>query len=149
VFRLRIKRWALAEGDLAGLVPIRDPQLRMTMFDVSELTDGHAEPGCPDIRSPRPRQVVAFARANGERREPLFVSDQTARILQLSDGTRTALEIAAEIGSGDRHAGGRRGLQQIEALFVSGLLWLHEGPIDRGPRTSARSASFRNRPSTK
>jgi hypothetical protein len=91
------------------------------MFDVSGLEDGKAGP-----EPPRPRHVIAFAQVNGERREPLFVSDQTARILQLSDGTRTAQEIAAEIASEDRHGDGQQGLRQIEELFVSGLLWLHE-----------------------
>jgi hypothetical protein len=121
MFRLRTKRWALVDGDLAGLAPVRDPQLRMTTFDASELEDGRTA-----RRPPCPRHVVAFAQVNGERREPLFVSDQTARILELSDGTRTALEIAAEIDSTDRHGDSQRGLQQIEALFVSGLLWLRE-----------------------
>jgi hypothetical protein len=93
----------------------------MTTFDASELEDGRTA-----RRPPCPRHVVAFAQVNGERREPLFVSDQTARILELSDGTRTALEIAAEIDSTDRHGDSQRGLQQIEALFVSGLLWLRE-----------------------
>jgi glycosyltransferase involved in cell wall biosynthesis len=126
MFRLRTKRWGMVNGDLAGLVPFRDPQLRMTMFDISELSDGQAEPGRSTIRTPLPRHVVAFAHANGERREPLFVSHQTARILQLSDGTRTAREIAEEISAEVRDARDLRGLQQIEELFVSGLLWLRE-----------------------
>jgi glycosyltransferase involved in cell wall biosynthesis len=121
MFRLRTKRWAMVDGDLAKLAPVRDPKLRMTMFDVSGLEDGKAGP-----EPPRPRHVIAFAQVNGERREPLFVSDQTARILQLSDGTRTAQEIAAEIASEDRHGDAQQGLRQIEELFVSGLLWLHE-----------------------
>jgi glycosyltransferase involved in cell wall biosynthesis len=127
LFRLRTKRWALVDGDLAALVPVRDPRLRMTTVDVSEMRDGKTE---PDAGAPRPRHVVAFAEVNGERREPLFVSDQTARILELSDGTRTVLEIAKEIGSGDRQAGGKRALRQIEEMFVSGLLGLQETEMD-------------------
>jgi glycosyltransferase involved in cell wall biosynthesis len=131
LFRLRIKRWALVDGDLAGLAPIRDPQLRMMTFDVSELTDARTEPASPTARAPRSRHVVVFAQVNGQRRGPLFVSDETARILELSDGTRTALEIATEIGPDNQGEGVRRGLRQIEELFVSGLLWLHEGRLDR------------------
>ena len=130
LFRLRTRRWAMTDGDLARLIPVRDPQLRMMTFDASALVDGQAEPEHRAVRAPRPRHVVAFAQANGARREPLFVSDGTARILELSDGTRTASEIAAELGSGTRNAGGG-GLQQIEELFVSGLLWFHEERIDR------------------
>jgi hypothetical protein len=117
----------MVEGDLAGLVPVRDPQLRMLTFDASELVDGRTEATAPAARAPRSRQVVAFAQVNSERRDPLFISDETAQILKLSDGTRTALEISTEIGSNDRAESLRRGLRQIEELFASGLLWLHEG----------------------
>jgi glycosyltransferase involved in cell wall biosynthesis len=131
LFRLRTKRWALVDGDLPGLVPVRDPQLRMTTFDVSELGDGRTEPASPVTRAPRSRHIVAFAQVNGERRDPLFVSDETARILELSDGTRTAREIAAEIATNGQDGSLGRTLRQIEESFVSGLLWLHEGRIDR------------------
>jgi glycosyltransferase involved in cell wall biosynthesis len=131
LFRLRTKRWALVDGDLPGLVPVRDPQLRMTTFDVSELGDGQTEPASLAARAPRSRHVVAFAQVNGARRDPLFVSDETARILKLSDGTRTAREIATEIGTHSQGRSLRRTLRQIEESFVSGLLWLHEGRIDR------------------
>jgi glycosyltransferase involved in cell wall biosynthesis len=131
LFRLRTKRWALVDGDLPGLVPVRDPQLRMTTFDVSELGDGRTEPASPVTRAPRSRHIVAFAQVNGERRDPLFVSDETARILELSDGTRTAREIAAEIAINGQDGSLGRTLRQIEESFVSGLLWLHEGRIDR------------------
>jgi glycosyltransferase involved in cell wall biosynthesis len=131
LFRLRTKRWAMVEGDLAALVPIRDKQLRMMTFDVSELVDAQTEPACPAARAPGSRHVVAFAQANGKRRDPLFISDETARILNLSDGTRTALEIATEIVPDNQDEGVRRALRQIEELFVSGLLWLQEGRIDR------------------
>jgi hypothetical protein len=108
-------------------VPVRDPQLRMLTFDVSDLVDARTEAA----RAPRSRHVVAFAQVSGERREPLFVSDETARILERSDGTLTALEIATETGTDNQSEGVRRGLRQIEELFVSGLLWLHEGRLDR------------------
>jgi glycosyltransferase involved in cell wall biosynthesis len=133
VFRLRTQRWALLDGDLAGMVPVRDPHLRMMTFDASELADRQTKTA---PRAPRPRHVVAFAQADSERREPLFVSDKTAQVLKLSDGTRTALEIATEIGSENQDEGVRPALRQIEELFVSGLLWLHEGRIDCN--TSAR-----------
>jgi glycosyltransferase involved in cell wall biosynthesis len=129
-FRLRTNRWALLDDDLSRLVPVTDPHLRMITFDVSALENGRAGPGSRAGRTPRPRHVVAFAPVNGERREPLFVSDETARILELSDGTRTALEIVAKLGSGTRNGGGG-GLQQIEELFVSGLLRLQDGRSDR------------------
>jgi glycosyltransferase involved in cell wall biosynthesis len=127
LFRLRTKRWAMLDGDLAVLVPTRDPQLRMITIDVSELRAGKPEPLVAAEPAPRPRHVVAFAQANGERREPLFVSDQTARLLELSDGTRTVAEIVGQAAGSSKLPSGRAGaLRQIEELFVSGLLWLQE-----------------------
>ena len=130
LFRLRTKRWAMVDSDLAGLVPVRDPQLRTMTFDVSELVDDQPKPARPGARTPRLRHVVAFAQMNGERREPLFISDLAARMLELSDGTRTAMEIATEVGLDHRGEDVPGGLRQIEKLFVSGLLWLHDGRID-------------------
>jgi hypothetical protein len=130
LFRLRTKRWAMIEADLPGLVPVRDPQLRMMTFDASELVDGQSGPKCMAIQTPRSRHVVAFSQVNGERREPLFISDLAARILELSDGARTAMEIATEVGSDQRSEGVTGALRQIEELFVSGLLWLHDRRID-------------------
>ena len=130
LFRLRTERWAMVDGDLAELVPVRDPQLRMMMFDVSELVDGQTQPDSPAARAPRSRHVVAFAQVNGERRDPLFISDETAQILKLSDGTRTAMEMSKELGSNNQVDGVQRALRQIEELFVSGLLWLHDNRIE-------------------
>jgi glycosyltransferase involved in cell wall biosynthesis len=129
LFRLRTERWAVGDPELAGLMATRDPLLRMITFDVSAMRKGPGR-GLPASPAPEPRHVVAFAQANGERREPLFVSAQAARILELSDGTRTVLEIVEESGSDKGPGGSRRVLRQIEALFVSGLLWLQEPPSD-------------------
>jgi glycosyltransferase involved in cell wall biosynthesis len=106
LFRLRLKRWALADGELGALVPTRDPQLRLLKFDVSELAG--REQGHSPRRKPRGRNIVAFAQANEKERARLLISDAGARILELSDGTYSAQEIAERI--------------EIE----SGLLWLEE-----------------------
>jgi hypothetical protein len=118
----------MLDGDLAALVPTRDPHLRMITIDVSELRAGKPEPLDTAKSAPRPRHVVAFAQTNGERREPLFVSDQTARLLELSDGTRTVGDIVRQAAGLANPPAGRAGaLRQIEELFVSGLLWLQQG----------------------
>jgi glycosyltransferase involved in cell wall biosynthesis len=129
LFRLRTKRWALGEGDLAGLIPVRDPQMRIMTFDVSELVD-QPRTRRRTAQRPQPRHVVAFAPGSGERREPLFISDQAARILMLSDGTRTALEIMTDVEPGGGHANGTPKLEQIEELFLSGLLSLRDGQTE-------------------
>jgi glycosyltransferase involved in cell wall biosynthesis len=130
LFRLRSHRWALAEGDLSALVPVRDPQLRLLTVDVTTLVEDAIVPNRPAMQVPRSRRVAAFAAADGERRDPLFVSEGTARILELSDGTRTAQEIAVQIAPETRRAGLRRALRDIEELFVAGLLSLSEGRVD-------------------
>jgi hypothetical protein len=128
LFRLRIKRWAMADLDLAGLVPVRDPQSQLLTFDGLELTNGRTKR--KDVTSPQRRRVVAFAQTNGARREPLFVSEGTAHILELSDGTRTAQEIAAEVDARTPQTDGPHALHQIEELFVAGLLWLYDERIE-------------------
>jgi hypothetical protein len=120
----------VVDEDIGALVPVRDPQLRMMTFDVSELLGSQTDSASPAARAPRSRHVVAFAQVNGERKDPLFVSDGTVRILELSDGTRTAEEIAVEIDPDNRGAANPLRLREIEELFVSGLLSLHEHRIE-------------------
>ena len=126
LFRLRTTRWAVGDGDLAGLTAIRDPHLRMITFDVSAMRRGN-EADVSAAPTPQPRHVVAFAQANGERREPLFISDQTARILELSDGTRTVREIAKA------NRIGQPGRQQARAPA-------DRGAVRVGPAVAARTA---------
>src|SRR4029077_974201 len=94
LFRLCTRRCGMVDGDLAGLVPARDPQLRMITFDGSELAHGRTrQKKNQNGRTSHRRHVVVFAHVNSERREPLFIGEGTARILELSNGTPTALEI--------------------------------------------------------
>jgi hypothetical protein len=116
LFRLRAKRWAILDEDLSSLVPVRDPRLRMLTFDAAGLANANGAPAREAGSSIR--HIVAFARERS--REPLFVSAETARILALCDGTRTAAKVASEAGA--RHRGTQRRLRQIEELFVLGLL---------------------------
>src|SRR5262249_32968843 len=93
----------------------------------------------------RDRHVVAFAQVNGERREPLFVSDVTVKILKLSDGTRTALEIAAEIDPADGPAGDRRGIERVEGLFFAGVFLFLRAAVLSGPGNSNSHLMIRYR----
>jgi glycosyltransferase involved in cell wall biosynthesis len=134
LFRLRAKRWAMMEGDLAALIPMRDPQLRLLSFDISKLANGPGKAGAGPATT---GCVVAFAPVNGERRAPMFVSAVRARILELSDGTRNARRVAEEVATeSGRPAHAHDLLQEIEELFVSGLLWLNDRPIEAEERIS-------------
>lgn len=132
LFRLRIQRWAMAQGDLAGLVCARAPTLRMLAFDfdVAELM---AVRSAGDLMTPptlRRSHMVAFGRSGGGRRDPLVVDGSTARILELSDGTRTASEIVAELNREGHLSGDGIGLKWIENLFAHGLILLRENCLD-------------------
>jgi hypothetical protein len=69
---------------------------------------------------------VAFRRFDGTPRDPLLVDGLTARILMLSDGTRTAAEIAAELTANEGISVVASHLGWVENLFVQGLISLEE-----------------------
>ena len=98
LFRLRIGRWAMGEGDLAGLVCLRDPRLRLLAFDfdVAELMAVRTAADLAATRTPGRSHIVAFGRSDGAGREPLAVDGLTASILELSDGTRTVWSTPSE-----------------------------------------------------
>jgi glycosyltransferase involved in cell wall biosynthesis len=129
LFRLRMGRWAMADADLAGLVPLRDRRLRVIEVDqgVAEVTEGRTSP--TSGRS----HVVVFGRSGDARRSPLFVDAVTARILELSDGTRTVSDILQAL---NRETGpsAARDLTWVERIFVEGLVSLQAGRTARAGR---------------
>jgi glycosyltransferase involved in cell wall biosynthesis len=152
LFRLRGRRWGLVDGELATLCPVSHPSLRIITFDATELAEQQTK---GRRLKPSPRNIVAFAQANAERREQLLISDISVRILKLSDGTVTAQEIAARLGAEDPCANVPELLRLIEDMFVAGLLRLHEArdnrdgrnegvPVDHfEPRAASRSVDIR------
>jgi glycosyltransferase involved in cell wall biosynthesis len=128
LFRLHIRRWAIDEDDLAELVSLRDGRIRVLEFDydVSEFMGVRTTGELPRFPIRRRSYIVAFACSNGERRSPLLIDRITARILELSDGTRTAAKIVRQLN----HEGGISetdgNLDWITNLFVCGLVQLHD-----------------------
>lgn len=135
LFRLRIGRWGMANDDLAGLISLRAPRLRVLEFDfdVAKLT---AVRTANDLATPpalRRSYIAAFGRSDapgGQRRDPLVIDAATARILQLSDGTRSAAEIAIELNREGHLPGDAVGLRRIEELFARGLILLRDKRLD-------------------
>jgi len=131
LFRLRIGRWGMTTDDLADLICVRDPRLRALAFDfdVAALT---AVRTADDLAMPPPSRrsyMVAFGRSAGQdggRRDPLVIDAAAARILELSDGTRSASEIVTELNREGRLSGGGVGLKRIESLFAHGLILLRD-----------------------
>jgi hypothetical protein len=81
--------------------------------------------------TPGPSHIVAFVHSDGAQRSPLLVDDVTARILQLSDGTRTALQIARQSTAQRRVSAIEERLEWIENLFRRGLIGLLDPDIER------------------
>jgi hypothetical protein len=116
-----------------GFVPVRDPQLRIIEFDldVSDFLSARAAADFPAAMTPGPSYIVAFARSNGKRRDPLVVDAMTARILMLSDGTRTAAELVRDLAPGTDVSVEATNLEWIENLIVYGLIRLSDELIDK------------------
>ena len=134
--RLRQGRWAMTDADLAGLVPLRDQRLRVIEIDrdVAEIMGGRTVAELAAAPTPGRSHVVVFGRSGDARRSPLFVDDLTARILELSDGSRTVSDVLREL---DREGGlsAGRDLAWIERIFVEGLISLQ---AERSPRAGRR-----------
>jgi glycosyltransferase involved in cell wall biosynthesis len=151
LFRLHIRRWAMDEHDLAELVPLRDDRLRVLQFDfdVSAFLGVRTAGEFPRFLIRRRSYIVAFARANGKRRGPLVIDRITARILELSDGTRTAAEIVRQL----KHEGDiseiEGNLDWIANLFICGLVQLHDARLNSGmvgqpdPKQNRGAGTFR------
>jgi glycosyltransferase involved in cell wall biosynthesis len=139
--RLRTSRWAMDERALAGMVPVRDPTIRLLdfEFDVSELMGVRTAAELPAAPTPRRSFIVAFRRGDGPRRDPLLVDAITARILALSDGTRTSAELDAELNGAEGPVMAGDNLAWIEDLFVRGLVSLEERPTRDCGRHATRS----------
>jgi hypothetical protein len=128
LFRLRMGRWAMAEGDLAALMPLRDPQIHVLEFDydVSEFMSVRTVVELPSTLTPQRSYIVAFGRTDGGQRDPLLVDALTAGILRLSDGSRTAAEIVRELGRETGTPDAADSFQWLESLFVHGLISLRD-----------------------
>jgi glycosyltransferase involved in cell wall biosynthesis len=130
LFRLRIGRWGMTTDDLAALVCVRDPRLRALTFDI-DVAALAAVRTADDLAAPPARRsyMVAFGRSpglDGRRRDPLIIDAAAARILELSDGTRSASQIVAELNREGQFFGDGIGLKRVESLFAHGLILLRD-----------------------
>jgi hypothetical protein len=102
-------------------------------FDVAQLTMART---ADDLALPPPSRrtyIVAFGRSegpDGARRHPLVIDAASARVLQLSDGTRSAAEIAIELNREGHLPGDAARFKRIEDLFAHGLILLRHKHLD-------------------
>jgi hypothetical protein len=90
---------------------------------------------------------VAFGRSASRhrgRRDPLVIDAAAARILDLSDGTRRAWEIVAELKRDGKLLGGDAAFKRIESLFAHGLILLRDTRLNviRDDRQAAGKPDF-------
>jgi len=124
LFRLHAGQCTI--GDIASLVPVREPHLRILEFDydVSGYRRARTAADFPRAQTTAKSAVVVFGRSGNWRREPLLVDISTARLLNLCDGSRTVAEIASHRDGSFGGSPAPRELEWMENLFVSGLLRL-------------------------
>jgi glycosyltransferase involved in cell wall biosynthesis len=127
LYRIRSRQWTVPEDGLAGLAPVRDPQLRILEFDydVAEFLGARTVADLPTVMRPGPSYIVVFTGPGAGQREPLIVDGLTAHILKLSDGRRSAAEIAGELGRQSPSVDADN-LEWIEQMFVCGLIGLDD-----------------------
>jgi glycosyltransferase involved in cell wall biosynthesis len=126
LFRLRSSSWAAGDGDIAALVPVRDRRLKIIAFDhdVAAFLRVKTAAELPATVPAGPSHMIVFAPVHGRRKGPLVIDPMSAEILRLSDGTRSALQIAGELGGRADAAAAADCLDWIEQLFIRGLLGL-------------------------
>jgi glycosyltransferase involved in cell wall biosynthesis len=140
LFRLRARRWAMDECDLAELVPLPNPRLRVLEFDydIAQFLGARTVAQLPTALTHRQSYLVAFGCSRDRPPDPLFIDSLTARILKLSDGTRTVAEVAQQLESSGEPSPDDDHLKWIENLFVCGLIHLEDSRIGaRGSSTLA------------
>jgi glycosyltransferase involved in cell wall biosynthesis len=128
LFRINMNEWALADGKLGSLTPVRNGRCRILRFecDISELLSVQSVSEFPSALGPGPSHIVVFG---DPCKEPAVVDPFTARILELSDGTRTGSEIANQLAQEFGRTKSADQLAWIENLLLLGALGLTESPI--------------------
>ena len=134
LFRLRLPRWAMLDADFRRLVPTRAADLRILRFDrdVAEYRNACSLDDLPVIPKRGPSYLVVFRSSDRHGRGPILVDAQTVRILELSNGSNTAFDIAKQLRKEFTPSRLQDHLLWIENLFASGLLWLDESRSARG-----------------
>jgi glycosyl transferase family 1 len=123
-------RWAIGEDDIGPLFPIRGRNVQLLAFDhdVSTFRTVRRLEDLPIKPVARPSYMVVFSGTRA--RAPLMVDPVTARILELSDGTRTASDIMKQLKHENAlSAAVEDDLGWIEALYIEGLLRLRHGDL--------------------
>lgn len=140
LFRLRVRRWAVAGTDLMQLAPALASGARVLEFpyDVAKFRGAKSLTRLPSKLIRRSSYIVVFHRAPGAAREPLLVDSFAAAFLDRCDGARSAAEILHDLdGRGTSPRPSER-VRWLETLFLHGLIELGE---PAGRRAATRLSS--------
>ncbi len=126
LFRVRPKRWAVSEGDIAMLVSDKNFYLCVLTFDydVAAFCSVRTVADLPRAVNPGASYMVVDTRGQ---REPVLVDEMSARFLQLSDGTRTVGEIISGL---NRASTADDTLAWVENLLMWGFIGLRQPEAD-------------------
>ena len=99
LFRINIGEWALEESALGRLTPVCVARSRILRFeyDISGFGGVQSLADLPRNVAPDPSHIVVFGKSTS--RKPLLIDHFTARILELSDGTRTGDQIVGQVNA--------------------------------------------------
>jgi glycosyltransferase involved in cell wall biosynthesis len=134
LFRLHIARWGMTRDDLASMVCLRAPCLRVLTFDF-DVTDLMSVRDADDLWAAptwRRSHLAVFGPAgpDGGGRDPLVIDAPAVRILDLSDGTLSASQIVAMLNHDGYSLEDGVGIDRIEKLFSHGLILLRSKRLD-------------------
>ena len=114
--------WALREKDVGELIAVRDPRLQILRFefDAGAFRNVTSLSELPAAVGPGPSYLAVLC--SGGAQSPFLVDRYTARICELSDGTKTVRQIVRRLQQelrGDQRLDHR---DWMEELVLSGLL---------------------------
>ena len=126
LFRISIGEWALGERALGRLTPVCIAQSRILRFeyDISGFGSVQSVADLPETVGPNPSHIVVFGKSTS--RKPLLIDPFTARILELSDGTRTGDQIVGQLNVEFGRTESADHLAWFESLLLSGLIGLRD-----------------------
>jgi glycosyltransferase involved in cell wall biosynthesis len=135
LFRVNISEWALDGGRLGALIPVRARRLRILRFahDLSRLWDVETIAEFPLSLGTGPSYVV-LRDASGSS-EPLLVDKFTARILDLSDGTRSCSQIVTQLNREFGCSDASDHLAWVENLLTTGLIGIRDSRLAASNRS--------------
>ena len=113
------KTWLLGPFGMCGVTVLSFD------YELAPYSRARQVADLPLTPPPGSSHLVLFAPGTENRRDPLLVDSMTARVLRLSDGSRTAEEIAELLTREDGHAQAKT-FEWIEELFVAGLIGLRD-----------------------